>query len=338
MAIFSMIAANMAAYSLRDPHPFWFRLYGSFAAPAFILLSGMMVAYTSLLKRSPFKHYLRQGLGLLAVAALLDVLCWQIEPFATFDVLYLIGLSIPCGRLFLALGPRTQLAVISALLVLTPLLREYIGYARPDPDTAPSALLRWPALHQLLIGGWFPLFPWLGVFLIGCRAGSLRAQRGIPAARTFLPLGAVLFGSGVVSWVLLRPSLRPRSGYTELFYPPTLPYLCSALGAIFLLLAALPRLRPNWALRVFSAYGRKSLLLYVVHTALIAFVFKVFWPDAAWPLFLLLYVTHTATLGLIIYVLGRMKQRGPGGTQRGGPTSADALHAAAQRAQSTSAS
>ena len=40
LAIFTMIAANISPYVLIEPHPFWFRLYGSFAAPLFILISG----------------------------------------------------------------------------------------------------------------------------------------------------------------------------------------------------------------------------------------------------------------------------------------------------------
>ncbi len=35
LAIFTMIAANISPYVLIEPHPFWFRLYGSFAAPLF---------------------------------------------------------------------------------------------------------------------------------------------------------------------------------------------------------------------------------------------------------------------------------------------------------------
>src|SRR5262245_51031015 len=47
LAVFMMVAANLAASALEGPHPLWFRLYGSFAAPLFVLLSGMMVAYTA---------------------------------------------------------------------------------------------------------------------------------------------------------------------------------------------------------------------------------------------------------------------------------------------------
>ena len=38
LAIFTMVAANMAAYVLAEPHPFGLRLYGTFAAPLFLSL------------------------------------------------------------------------------------------------------------------------------------------------------------------------------------------------------------------------------------------------------------------------------------------------------------
>src|SRR3954467_8108237 len=94
MAIFAMIAANMAAHNLAEPHPFIFRLYGSFAAPTFILLAGMMVSYTAILKKHYFKYYLIRGLGILLVASLIDYFLWDTIPFSTFDVLYIIGLSL----------------------------------------------------------------------------------------------------------------------------------------------------------------------------------------------------------------------------------------------------
>lgn len=58
IAILTMVAADLAASVLKEPHPFWFRLYGSWAAPMFILLSGFMIAYTSEKKKYNFRHFL----------------------------------------------------------------------------------------------------------------------------------------------------------------------------------------------------------------------------------------------------------------------------------------
>src|SRR5215471_9562416 len=71
LAIFLMVAANLAASSLEEPHPLWFRLYGSFAAPLFVLVSGMMVAYSTLRKGYGLRHFLARGAVVILIAVLL---------------------------------------------------------------------------------------------------------------------------------------------------------------------------------------------------------------------------------------------------------------------------
>jgi fucose 4-O-acetylase-like acetyltransferase len=43
VAVFTMIASNLAAEVMSGSHPLLLRLFGSFAAPFFITISGMMV-------------------------------------------------------------------------------------------------------------------------------------------------------------------------------------------------------------------------------------------------------------------------------------------------------
>ncbi len=59
LAIFMMIMANALPYLLTTPVPFPVRLYGSFAAPIFVTLAGMMVALTK--KRHNFGYFLDRG-------------------------------------------------------------------------------------------------------------------------------------------------------------------------------------------------------------------------------------------------------------------------------------
>src|SRR5260370_22227198 len=47
LAIVTMVAANLAASALAKPHPFWFRLYGSFATPPVVRFAGAIHAYTT---------------------------------------------------------------------------------------------------------------------------------------------------------------------------------------------------------------------------------------------------------------------------------------------------
>ena len=103
-----MVAANLAkpqpAFFCGHTH-FWFRLYGSFAAPLFVLLSGMIVAYTARRKGHGLGHFRARGAMMILVAALLEVLIWKFYPFLSVDVLYLIGVSLPLVVPGLAVEP-----------------------------------------------------------------------------------------------------------------------------------------------------------------------------------------------------------------------------------------
>src|SRR5262249_24023588 len=79
LAILTMVEANMAPYSLDAPHPLLIRAIGTFAAPTFVFLAGLMVSTS----RRPAKmgHALRRSALLFCIAATIDVACWHIAPF-----------------------------------------------------------------------------------------------------------------------------------------------------------------------------------------------------------------------------------------------------------------
>jgi len=128
LAIFMMVAANLAATALEEPHPFWFRLYGSFAAPLFVLLSGMMVAYTTRLKGYGLRHFAARGAVVIAIAALLEVLIWRYCPFLSGDVLYLIGVLLPIARLAIGLSTGVRWMIAAGIFLATPVLQSLLGY------------------------------------------------------------------------------------------------------------------------------------------------------------------------------------------------------------------
>src|SRR5262245_15873624 len=81
LAVFTMVAAKLAASALEGPHPLWFRLYGSFSAPLFVLVSGMMVAYTSHRKAHGLRYFAYRGAIVIGIAALLEMAIWKFYPF-----------------------------------------------------------------------------------------------------------------------------------------------------------------------------------------------------------------------------------------------------------------
>lgn len=326
LAIFTMIAANMAAHSLAEPHGTFMRLYGSLAAPMFIFLAGLMVAYTVKHKAHPISYYLKRGAMIILVAALMDVFLWGTVPFTTFDVLYVIGISMPFLYFFLKLSGGFQIALTVFVLAVTPGLQYHFGYqAYPTevslfPWPGVSAIQEIPVGHQWLLDGWFPLFPWIAVSMLGAFVGSWQEKwTSARFDRILAGVGSTLFSLGALTWWYFQPTLHSndgfiesphptnfyrilltREGYSELFYPPTLFYLFTFLGAILLLLVLMRRLQSIKILQLLSVFGRSSLLVYILHTTFIVLIFnRLDSYDAG--TFIGLYFLHTAVLWGICY-------------------------------------
>lgn len=301
IAIVTMLASNLAAPCLRAPHPMWLRIVGSLAAPTFVLLAGMMTAFGT--RPAPLLRLLKRAVLLLALGAAIDVACWKIAPFETFDVLYLLGLALPLVGLCTYLRPAWHWALALAVLAATPVLHRAVGYG-PALPVLPQ---HWSSVWRpLLVTGWFPLFPWLGVALAGgalARSKPLSAERVRPVALA----GAVLVSLGALAWWLSPPALPTRAGYSELFYPASPQYLAIALGAIALLLAGLHTVPRRYSLAWLSTLGRSSLLLYVTHIAVIAFALRKHYADLGLPSFLALYVALLVGMWLLAWTTQRWR-------------------------------
>lgn len=305
-AIVSMFAANLAGPCLLPPHPLWLRVYGSFAAPAFVFLAGLMTTLGN--RPAPFLRLLKRSALLLGLAVAIDVLCWGIEPFETFDVLYLLGLALPlaalCGRLHGALHALLALSI----LLLTPWLQSALGYGPLLPD---QLAYPWPAWRRLLVDGWFPVFPWLGVALLGGLAGRVELLTGA-ARRWLVPAGTALAAAGSLGWLLKPPTLVTRAGYSELFYPSSPQYLATALGAVLLMLALFEQLSRRFELKWLVVLGRASLVLYVAHVALIALLLDEWFEGRTLPAFLALYGAMSLVLWLFAWLVQRYRSPGRG--------------------------
>ncbi len=298
-AIVTMFAANLAGPCLRPPHPMWLRVYGSFAAPTFVLLAGMMTSMSA--RPAPLHRLLKRSALLLLLAASIDLLCWGIDPFETFDVLYLLGLALPIAGVCSRLKLWAHLLIATTIVLITPWLHRAVGYGPLLPD---HLAYPWPAWRRMLVDGWFPVFPWLGLALLGSVLGRLKPLSG--ERRPWLvPLGGVLIMLGAVGWWLAPPALVTRAGYSELFYPPSPQYLAGALGSVLLALALFDKLEQRCSLGWLVVLGRSSLMLYVIHVALIAFVLDEWFQGQTLPAFLTLY----ALMALSLWSLAWAAQR-----------------------------
>ena len=125
IAIMLMIPANLSPY-YAEPHAMWYRFMSSLAAPMFICLSaGMVVLYS---EKHRFGYYVTRGGAVILIGVLLDVLLWRILPFASVDVLYVIGLSTPLVYLVRKQRVGALIAAGGILMLGGPLLQTFVGY------------------------------------------------------------------------------------------------------------------------------------------------------------------------------------------------------------------
>lgn len=274
MAVFTMIEANMGAELLLKNPPFILRLYGTFAAPVFILVSGMMTACTSKNKMHNFIYFLKRGLFLMLVASAIDMLIMGVLPLTSVDVLYLIGLSIPLAYIFSKFNLTFELLIVLLIFGATPLLQHLLGYTSyPIPISTKGGLYQYPLFKfviekRWIIDGWFPLFPWIGFSLLGVILGKLRIKYGNFKNQLFLFFGIISLIIGSYIWANHPGMLLIRGGYSELFYPPEVGYIIVSIGIILLLFFMVDITAKSVIYKPFTLLGKYSLQIYIFHIAL----------------------------------------------------------------------
>jgi uncharacterized membrane protein len=220
-AIFTMIAANMAGSTLAEPHPFLFRFYGTFAAPTFILISGMMTATGCAKQDRGLRYYLVRGGLTMLFGAMLDWGLWRNLPFVEVDVLYLLGLAMPIVYLAMKVGHATRWILMAALFAAAPLMQLALGY-QPFPLGADGEADAWTIARHWMVDGWFPAFPWLGFALLGANLAEPRRRLGDFRKTAFL-LGslALLIGGRSSGGYIQASSTREGDTARCSTRPPT---------------------------------------------------------------------------------------------------------------------
>jgi uncharacterized membrane protein len=326
LAIVLMVPANLAPY-FGEPHPMWFRILGSFAAPTFIMLSAGMVILTG--ERHSFSYYLKRGGIIVGVGVALDTLLWGILPFTSFDVLYVIGLSLPLIYLLRRIESRELLYLASIVFLATYVLQAFTGYHAEalevyfDDLTLPSI---GRLLQSCFVDGWFPLFPWMGYALLGALFFRTLFRENSGVSNRFLLMGAVLTGIGFLLLFVPLPYIRnlaagsileTRGGYSEIFYPPTFAYIFTSIGIVLLFSALLRRTRFTGLLTILAFFGRYSMMVYILHQVLGSLIIE---PAVAatgyeaidsGPLFTLVNLTVLSIIYVICFVVEKIKQRYP---------------------------
>ena len=243
-------------------HPLWLDLalgvLDRRAAAALVMISGVGVSlYASAAWNSARQwDLIRRGIFLIIAGSLLSLI-WSGDILHVYGVLICMGVVLVCrsskflflsGGLFLAGGVCRWLPLF-------------------DPIEAGGFVYGVDQMADLLFTGYFPLFPWAGIFIWGMLLGrvDIRKNRLILGG---LALGVLCLASGIsgnidADWAWMDLSL------------PTLPATVSGMGTGMLLIlmcdwAAGPSLREyHWftaaAVSGISAAGRTSLTFYILH-------------------------------------------------------------------------
>ncbi len=338
IAIVTMVCANSAGYILQEPHPLGIRLYGTWAAPLFILLAGFMVTFTQTRKKYNFSHYLMRGGLLLVIASLLDSLNFGDYPLISFDVLYLIAFSIPLSFGFHQLKLLPQVVIVTVIVMITPLLQKLLGYTDlpidvpifPEKERTIDFIAEIPTIFKhWLIDGWFPLFPWLSFSFIGVILARLRQEFPSFASQRFILSGLACFFGGLTIWFVelqnlntntgLAPymplfqfhKLLTRDGYSEMFYPPTIGYCLVAIGLILLLFVLVDGSNKLPLYKPLEILGQCSLFMYLLHYTIIEKILSKVVPKELLPIgqFLLVYLTFMIILMLVAWGVSILKQQ-----------------------------
>jgi len=321
IAIFTMVAANFSASLLRpEDKVLLFRLYGTFAAPLFVMLAGMMVVITGA-RHGTFRHYFERGLLIVVCGCLLDVLVWGLYPLLGYDVLYLTGVCIPIVHLLSKnCSITTRLIIISLLVAVTPVLQVLFDY-REELISVEIASLSFrdylgllfsrSTAQRFLLDGWFPVLPWLSFAVTGSILGSLYEQGCSFVSKRFLASAITILGIGVALWLAQNPHLVIRDGYSELFYPPTTGYLFTATGLIFLGFYVVEKTRRLAVHRVFLKLGHASLFMYIFHQLILVFVITPlgFLNNQPLAIFIPVYLAVIAVMVAAGHILAHIKRR-----------------------------
>jgi uncharacterized protein len=314
IAIVFMIAANMATLS-NDTPPMLFRFISSLAAPFFVTLAGTMAALGAI-RGSHISHFLKTTLFLFVTAALLDLVTGAV-PLINFDVLYLIGISLPIAALAIRLPNAILVVSIFLIIFITPILHYLIGYTIPvHQEMVKHAFdLRTvqEAIHRIFIDGWFPVFPWLSFALVGTLIGKWRYS-ALPDVNYFqqkkyIIAALIWFLIGAILWSY-SPGLQIiREGYIELFYPTVPGFVIFTTSIIMITLIVLAYISEWSGWKYIQVLGEASLFMYLFHLVIIEHILIYLRPVPYGWLYLGIYLVLTISMVAIGLFLQKYKSK-----------------------------
>jgi uncharacterized membrane protein len=200
--------------------------------------------------------------------------------YGYLGVVYVLSVCMIAGSLLYQLRTSILAILAGTSLVASPIVLSFV----PSVDAAIH-----PVLNALFVPGLsvfftnYPLFPWLGVFLVGMILGRtvLRNSMRLPDRIWMVGVGLVAGGAAlrlIHPWGESHPVEPGRlASFLELSkYPPSLAFIAITLGLLGLVGWLFQRLesRPGFgpAARFLEVYGREPLFFYILHLQFYALV------------------------------------------------------------------
>ena len=309
IAIIIMIIANSAAVIGNKEYSYFFRIICSLAAPLFVLLSGISFSVSSKYP-STSDTKTKSALYLLITASCIDLFIWQIPPFNTFDVLYIIAFGI---FLNIFLKHKTLLYVLSFIIFsigIAVYLQVVLPYRFHMQEISLNNILQVnksdyiiSSIRNMFVDGWFPIFPWICLPLIGTLI--VKYQHFFQSYKLYTYVFSLITFFVSIYGLSTSSTIVPlRNGYVELFYPASfLIFMLVCSGALLFFTSTFSYKISNPLISFFSMIGKYSLFIYILHIAMIHFVLDVYFNSLDASSFAIVMVIFTVSLYVMIAIL-----------------------------------
>lgn len=300
-AILIMIFANAYPYLYPFEYcPKLLRLLFSSAAPVFIFLSGVSLRLAQE-NGKEIKSLILRAFQILFFAIIIDIFIWSISPFITMDVLYLISFSLLFTIFLISFTDKIKLIIAIGIILSIAVTNNYYHFELNEISLGRffSENSLFPSLHHVFIDGWFPVFPWTGFTILGYLICKNRLALSKYSNHMLLSGSTFIIGFSLPYSFALVDSNPFRDGYTEIFYPVTIPFLFYVIGLFFVITSLF-----NFNFRglsLVSFLGKLSLPIYFIHIFLIKFYIP-FFIQSAEHFNKFIFLSGIITLYLIIFI------------------------------------
>lgn len=248
---------------------------GGLAAPLFISLAAMGSVFYA--NRTPDSSmvFFKRGLLLLGVGYAFNGLVSTWFSMQSWFILHLLGVGLMITPLLLVCSNSILVVLGGLTILISAPLQELFNVPwmlTNEYMAARVAATTWSPLRIPLLEGHFPIFPWLGMYLLGIIAGRLTLQKRF---LTLALTGLAMMIFGAISHALIWqgifvdvPWLYRAMHFQAPFFPASAALVILLTGAVWLSVVVMVKIANKvhlHAMHWLVVLGRISLTLLILH-------------------------------------------------------------------------